>query len=131
MSFFNQVTLVGRLVADPEMRYTQSGVPVVSFRLAVEREFKNADGKRDADFINCTAWRKVAEIIAQYCKKGGMILASGSLQQDNYEKDGEKRTSYKVVVDKLRLLGSKPNGQQSGGGGGAAEPPVNDSDLPF
>jgi len=130
MSFFNQVTLVGRLVADPEMRYTQSGVPVVSFRLAVEREFKNADGKRGADFINCTAWRKVAEIIAQYCKKGGMILASGSLQQDNYEKDGEKRTSYKVIVDKLRLLGSKPNGQQSGGGG-AAEPPVNDSDLPF
>ena len=59
-----------------------------------------------------------------------MILVNGSLQQDNYEKDGEKRTSYKVVVDKLRLLGSKPNGQQSGGGG-AAEPPVNDSDLPF
>lgn len=131
MSFFNQVTLVGRLVADPDIRYTQGGVPVANLRLAVDREFKNAEGKRETDFISCTAWRKVAEIIAQYCKKGSLILVSGAIQQDTYEKDGEKRTSYKVVVDKLRLLGEKPNGQQGGGGGWAAEPPVNDSDLPF
>ena len=131
MSFFNQVTLIGRLVADPDIRYTQSGVPVANIRLAVDRDFKNQEGKREVDFLTCTAWRKVAEIVAQYCKKGSLILVSGSIQQDNYEKDGEKRTTYKVVVDKLRLLGIKPNGQQSGGGGGAAEPPVNDSDLPF
>ena len=131
MSFFNQVTLIGRLVADPDIRYTQSGVPVANIRLAVDRDFKNQEGKREVDFLTCTAWRKVAEIVAQYCKKGSLILVSGSIQQDTYEKDGEKRTTYKVVVDKLRLLGIKPNGQQSGGGGGAAEPPVNDSDLPF
>ncbi len=126
MSFFNQVTLVGRLVADPEMRYTQSGVPVVSFRLAVDREFKNADGKRDTDFINCTAWRKVAEIVQQYTKKGSLILVSGSLQQDNYEKDGEKRYTVKVVVDKIRLLGGKGNGSQNADGS-----PPDESDLPF
>jgi len=126
MSFFNQVTLVGRLVADPEMRYTQSGVPVVTFRLAVEREFKNADGKRDTDFINCTAWRKVAEIVQQYTKKGSLILVSGSLQQDNYEKDGEKRYTVKVVVDKIRLLGGKGNGSQNTDG-----TPPDESDLPF
>ena len=126
MSFFNQVTLVGRLVADPEMRYTQSGVPVVTFRLAVEREFKNADGKRDTDFINCTAWRKVAEIVQQYTKKGSLILVSGSIQQDTYEKDGEKRYTVKVVVDKIRLLGGKGNGSQNTDG-----TPPDESDLPF
>jgi len=131
MSFFNQVTLLGRLVADPDVRYTPGGIAVASLRLAVDRDFKNQEGKREVDFLTCTAWRKVAEIVAQYCKKGSLILVSGSIQQDTYEKDGEKRTTYKVVVDKLRLLGIKPNGQQSGGGGGAAEPPVNDSDLPF
>ena len=126
MSFFNQVTLVGRLVADPELRYTQGGVPVVSLRLAVDREFKNADGKRDTDFINCTAWRKVAEIVQQYTKKGSLILVSGSLQQDNYEKDGEKRYTVKVVVDTIRLLGGKGNGSQNTDG-----TPPDESDLPF
>jgi len=126
MSFFNQVTLVGRLVADPELRYTQGGVPVVSLRLAVDREFKNSDGKRDTDFINCTAWRKVAEIVQQYTKKGSLILVSGSLQQDNYEKDGEKRYTVKVVVDTIRLLGGKGNGSQNTDG-----TPPDESDLPF
>ena len=126
MSFFNQVTLLGRLVADPDVRYTQGGVPVVSLRLAVDREFKNADGKRDTDFINCTAWRKVAEIVQQYTKKGSLILVSGSLQQDNYEKDGEKRYTVKVVVDKIRLLGGKGNGSQNTDG-----TPPDESDLPF
>ena len=126
MSFFNQVTLIGRLVADPDIRYTQSGVPVANIRLAVEREFKNADGKRDTDFINCTAWRKVAEIVQQYTKKGSLILVSGSLQQDNYEKDGEKRYTVKVVVDKIRLLGGKGNGSQNTDG-----TPPDESDLPF
>ena len=126
MSFFNQVTLIGRLVADPDIRYTQSGVPVANIRLAVDRDFKNQEGKREVDFLTCTAWRKVAEIVAQYCKKGSLILVSGSIQQDNYEKDGEKRYTVKVVVDKIRLLGGKGNGSQNTDG-----TPPDESDLPF
>jgi len=126
MSFFNQVTLIGRLVADPDIRYTQSGVPVANIRLAVDRDFKNQEGKREVDFLTCTAWRKVAEIVAQYCKKGSLILVSGSIQQDTYEKDGEKRYTVKVVVDKIRLLGGKGNGSQNTDG-----TPPDESDLPF
>lgn len=126
MSFFNQVTLIGRLVADPDIRYTQSGVPVANIRLAVDRDFKNAEGKRETDFLNCKAWRKIAEIVQQYCKKGSLILVSGSLQTENYEKNGEKRQAVKVVVDTIRLLGGKGNGSQNTDG-----TPPDESDLPF
>jgi len=126
MSFFNQVTLLGRLVADPDVRYTPGGIAVASLRLAVDRDFKNQEGKREVDFLTCTAWRKVAEIVAQYCKKGSLILVSGSIQQDTYEKDGEKRYTVKVVVDKIRLLGGKGNGSQNTDG-----TPPDESDLPF
>lgn len=125
----NNVVLVGRLVADPETRYTQSGIAVCSFRLAVDRAFKSASGEREADFINIVAWRKAAEIIGQYMTKGSVIGVTGSIQTRSYQdKEGNNRTAFEVVVENFKFLDSKREG--SGGGGGAprsapAGPPPN------
>jgi len=144
----NHIILIGRLVADPETRYTQSGLAVTNFRLAVDRKFKNQAGEKETDFINCVAWRKAAEIIGQYMAKGSQIGVQGSLQVRNWEdKDGNKRTSYDVQVDEFQFLDSKGSGGASRGPSrapqsGPAEqdappppeaPPENmmDDDLPF
>lgn len=132
----NRVILIGRLVADPEAKYTQSGLAVCNFRLAVERNFKNAEGEKETDFINCVAWRKTAELIAEYCKKGHLIGVDGSLQMRRYEtREGEKRTTYEVQCDSVQFLESK--GFKGSGVGESREqiPPDNyaemDQDLPF
>jgi len=143
----NHIVLIGRLVADPETRYTQSGIAVCNFRLAVDRKFKNQSGEREADFINCVAWRKAGEIIGQYMSKGSQIGVQGSLQSRNWEdKDGNKRTSFEVQVEEFKFLDSKGGGgsrgpsQQppSGGPGPDTGPPPDappdnrmDDDLPF
>jgi len=113
----NHVVLIGRLVADPETRYTQSGIAVCNFRLAIDRKFKNAAGEKEADFINCVAWRKAAELIGQYMSKGRRLGVQGSLQSRNYQdKEGNNRTSYEVVVDEFEFLDS------GGGTGGSSGP---------
>jgi len=113
----NHVVLVGRLVADPETRYTQSGIALCTFRLAVDRKFKNAQGEKEADFISCVAWRKAAELIGQYMSKGRRLGVEGSLQSRNYQdKDGNNRTAYEVQVDEFEFL-------DSGRGGGGQQPP--------
>ena len=104
----NNVCLVGRLTADPELRNTPNGHDVCSFTIAVDRGFASNDGERKADFINCVAWRNNAEFITKYFGKGQMIAIKGSLQQSSYtDKDGNKRTSYDVVVDTADFCGSK------------------------
>ena len=102
---------MGRLTADPELRQTPNGVSVVSFSVAVDRNFGGRDGNRQTDFINCVAWRQTAEFIAKYFAKGRMIALEGSIQTRNYEdKSGNKRTAVEVVVDAAYFADSKPAG---------------------
>ena len=111
----NNIILIGRLVADPETRYTQSGIAVCNFCVAVDRKFKNAAGERETDFINCVAWRKTGEIIGQYLAKGREIGVQGSLQSRKYQdKDGNNRTAYEVQVDSFDFIGSRGTGSGQG-----------------
>lgn len=113
----NRIILMGRLVADPELRQTPNGVSVASFRIAVDRNYqsKNATEKQ-TDFISCVAWRQTGEFISRYFAKGRMIAVEGSLQTRSYEdKTGAKRTAYDVVVDQAYFADSRPGGAQSGG----------------
>lgn len=105
----NVVVLMGRLVADPELKQTANGTAVTSFRIAVERNFANRQtGERQADFINIVAWRQTAEFICKYFRQGSMIAIEGSLQTRSYEdKDGNKRTAYDVVANNVSFTGSK------------------------
>lgn len=108
----NVVVIMGRLTANPELRTTNSGISVTSFSVAVNRSYSK-DGNNQTDFINCVAWRNNAEFISKYFTKGQMIAIRGSLQQNSYtDKDGNKRTTYDVVVDSADFCGSKA---ESGG----------------
>lgn len=101
----NRVILVGRLVADPELRYTPSGVPVASFRLAVDRQFKSQSGDRETDFINIVAWRRSAEFASNYLGKGRLVAVEGRLQIRQWTtNDGQKRTTAEVVADNIQGL---------------------------
>jgi single-strand DNA-binding protein len=107
----NRIVIIGRLTRDPELRYTQSGIPVASFTLAVDRSFKNAQGERETDFINIVVWRQQAENCAQYLAKGKLAAVDGSLQLRSYTgNDGIKRTVAEVVADTVRFLSPKEGG---------------------
>ena len=113
----NRITIMGRLVANPELRYTPKGTPVCSIRIACDREVKNADGEYDTDFIDVVAWRSVAENIARRFAKGRMAVVSGRLQIRNWtDKDGNKRTSAEVVADNVYFGDS--NRREDGGAPG-------------
>ena len=137
----NRIILIGRLTADPELRYTKNGVAVASFTLAVDRRFKNAEGERETDFIDIVVWRQQAESCSNYLSKGKLCAVDGSLQIRSYEaKDGTKRKAAEVVADDVRFLSPKD-------GSGSAPSPnakesspfyqsndadmVGDDDLPF
>ena len=114
----NVVVIMGRLTATPEVRTTSSGISVSSFSVAVNRNFSR-DGQSQTDFINCVAWRNNAEFISKYFTKGQMIAIKGSLQQNSYtDKDGNKRTTYDVVVETADFCGSK---QETGASAPRAE----------
>lgn len=118
----NHTVLMGRLTRDPELRRTNSGVAVASFALAVERDFKNQSGEKEADFIDCTAWRGTAEFVSKYFVKGSMAVVSGRLQMKSWtDKDGNKRTGAEVVVENAYFGESK----QRSGGPPAAESATN------
>ena len=104
----NNTTLVGRLTKSPDLKYTQSGIAVMSFTLAVERNFTNAQGERETDFINCVAWRGTAETLSKFAARGSLIGITGSIQTRNYE-NNEGRTVYitEVVVDNFQMLEPK------------------------
>lgn len=105
----NHIDLMGRLVRDPELRYTQSQLPVVSFRIAVDRDFGGRDGgEKQADFIDIVAWRNTAEFVSKYFSKGSMAVISGRLQMRDWtDRDGNKRTSAEVVADNVYFGDSK------------------------
>jgi single-strand DNA-binding protein len=119
----NHIVLMGRLVRDPEMRYTQSQIPVTSFRIAVDRDYGGRDGaERQADFIDIVAWRQTAEFVSKYFTKGRMAVVSGRLQIREWtDRDGNKRYSAEVVADNVYFGDSKGSRDDNGGsynGGG-------------
>ena len=143
----NRITLMGRLVADPELRTTPSGVTVATLRLACDRDFKNKQtGEKETDFISVVAWRQTAEFVSRYFTKGRMAVVEGRLQIRPYtDRDGNKRTAAEVVADNVYFGDSKPGGESantsqayqrpSGGvdvsGDDFAELADDDGDLPF
>lgn len=137
----NHIVIMGRMVRDPELRRTNSGVAVTSFTLAVERDFgKNEAGEKDTDFIDCVAWRNTGEFVAKYFTKGRMAVAEGRLQVRPWQdKDGNKRRTFEIVTNSVYFADSKRDG--AGGAepvGGSYPPPgdyeqITDDDgpLPF
>lgn len=104
----NKVALVGRLTAKPELRYTNSNVAFTRFTLAVNRQYPNQDGKREADFINIIAWRKQAEVISKYFDKGNLIAIEGKLQTSSYDdKNGNKKYTTDVALDNFEFIENK------------------------
>ena len=111
----NNIVLVGRMAKDAELRYTQSNQTVATFTLAVNRNFKNQSGEREADFINCVIWRQQAENLANWAKKGTLIGITGRIQTRNYEnQQGQRVYVTEVVADNFQLLESR-NSQNQGG----------------
>ena len=116
----NHITIMGRLVRDPELRRTGSGVAVASFTVAVDRDFGGRDGgEKETDFIDCVAWRQTGEFVSKYFTKGRMIVVSGRLQIRSWtDKDGNKRRTAEVVADNCYFGDSKRNGDSGSSYGG-------------
>ena len=138
----NKVVLIGRLTADPELRYTPSNTAVVAFTVAVDRSYQKQGEERKADFINCVAWRNTAEFVSKHFAKGQLINVCGSLQTRSWDAtDGSKRYATEVIVDEVNFCGDKPKADPLddvvNALGGTQYPPqgfapVNpDEDLPF
>ena len=138
----NHIVIMGRLARDPELRRTQTGTPVASFRLAVERDFKDkASGERITDWIDVTAWSYTAEFVSRYFTKGRMAVVSGRLQMRDWtDKNGIKRTSAEIVADSVYWGDSRREGDgQSAAAPAKAYPPSqefealpdDDGELPF
>ncbi len=144
---YNKAILIGRLVADPEMRTTPNGVNVATFRIAVDRPFTAKGAEKKADFISIVCWRQQAEFVSRYFSKGKAIGVDGSIQTRDYtDKDGNKRYAFEVVADRVFFVESKnasggmpdmhaeqPNQGVSYASGSAGDFQVvdNDDDLPF
>lgn len=149
----NVVAIMGRLVADPELRTTPAGVNVCQFRIACDRNFARQGEQRQADFVDIVAWRAQAEFVCRYFSKGSLIAIQGRLQTNNYQdKNGNNRTAVAVVAENINFGGSKGTNKQVDEGGEAAprsdawpkaDPPANyggvddfsviddNDDLPF
>lgn len=136
----NNVTLVGRLTKDPELKYTPSNVAVATFTLAVNRNFKGANGEREADFINCMMWRKQAELFAEWCKKGNLVGVTGRIQTRSYDnQQGQRVYVTEVVAESFQTLEKKDNTanqlsmeNQMPPSFGASDPmDISDDGLPF
>ena len=126
----NKVILIGRLTKDPELKTTSNGLSTVTFSLAVQRPFTNQNGEREADFINCVAWRKQAENIAKYCNKGSQVAAEGRISTRSYDaQDGTKRYVTEVVCDNVTFLGAKGSGSTGNTGYEPDPNPQNDNAI--
>ena len=109
----NNVVLVGRLTRDPELKYTANGTATATFSLAVNRNFTNKSGNREADFINCVIWRKSAETLANYAKKGTLLGVIGRIQTRSYEnQQGQRVYVTEVVAENFKLLESRSTNEQ-------------------
>lgn len=138
----NNVSLVGRLTKDVDLRYTPSNVAVATFTLAVNRTFKNENGDREADFINCVMWRQQAENLANWAKKGALIGITGRIQTRSYDnQQGQRVYVTEVVAEQFQLLESKGQGNQGQQKQAQQQTPdfsrqgapmdISDDDLPF
>lgn len=128
----NKVIIMGRLTKDPELRSTTLGTSVVSFSIACDRDFKGQNGEREADFINCVAWRNTAEFISKYFRKGSMAIIEGSLQTRPYEDtEGKKRTATEVIVNNIYFGESKKDTSAPVDYTPPASSFEDDDDLPF
>jgi len=102
----NQVVMVGRLVATPEVRETENGKKVSNITMAVQRSYKNAEGVYETDFVDCTLFDGVAQNTSEYCKKGDIVGVKGRIQTEIYEKDGENKKSTNIIAEKITFLSS-------------------------
>lgn len=128
----NHIVLMGRLCADPELRRTNSGTPVTSFTLAVDRDFKSQSGEKEADFVPVIAWRNTAEFVSKYFTKGRMAVVEGRLQMRNWtDKDGHKRTTAEVVAENVYFGDTKREDSRSQAEPEYAEIQEEDGDIPF
>lgn len=118
MASLNTITLIGRVVAPPEMRYTPGGKAVAQFALAVDRRASKNTQEKECDFIPIVVWEKLAEVCNQYLTKGKQIAIQGQLRTRSYEtQDGQKRKAFEVVANEMQMLGGKTDGEQGGGQG--------------
>lgn len=142
----NKVMLIGNLGADPEMKYTPSGVPVTTFRVAVSRSWRTPEGenKEETEWFRIVAWRKLAEVCNEYLRKGSKVYVEGRLQTRKWQdQQGQDHYSTEVQADEMMMLDSRSDGgggYRGGGGGNAGgqagggrydEPDVSDDDIPF
>jgi len=123
MSNLNKVMLMGRLTRDPELRYTPQGIPVSDIGLAINRESgSGAERKKETTFVDVTLWRRQAEVVCEYMKKGSPIFVEGRLSLDSWEgQDGQKRSRLRVVADQFQFIGGREGGGGGGGGDGGYE----------
>lgn len=137
---YQQITLIGNLGRDPEMRYTPSGVPVTSFTVAVNRRWTGQDGQQQdkTTWFRVTAWRKLAENASQYLTKGSKVLVVGTLEdpQAYIDREGQPRASLEVTAQDIRFLSTRGEGMESSSGHGGAPvaedgPGMSDEDIPF
>ena len=126
MANLNKVQLIGRLGIDPETRFTPGGTKVTTFRMAVNRTWRDAEGelKEATEWINIETWGKLAETCEKYLKKGSQVYIEGRLQTDRYEVEGETRYFTKVVARDMQMLGGKP-------AEGEPESTFDDEEVPF
>ena len=141
----NHIVTMGRLVRDPELRHTQSGIPVTSFTIACDRDYKDANGDKATDFIDIVAWRNTADFVSRYFTKGRMAVIDGRLQlRDWTDRDGNKRRSAEILANSVHFGDSKPQNQAApapagapvsagvpAGGGYDADDLEGSGDLPF
>lgn len=114
MAGFNKIILVGNLVADPELKQTQNGIAVTSFRIAVARRFTRAGEQQQADFFDIVAWRQTAEFVTRFFTKGRSILVCGSLQTRSWtDANGAKRIAYEIVADECSFVDRRPDAPAS------------------
>ena len=137
----NSVCLMGRLTADPELKSTQSGVSVCSFRIAVDRTYQPKGQEKQTDFINIVTWRGTAEFVSRYFRKGQLVAVQGSIQTSQYtDRDGNKRTAFDVVADNVFFAEKKAESGETKQGAGYDHSPdiqgdfeeiVGNDELPF
>jgi single-strand DNA-binding protein len=139
MSYVNKVILIGRLGADPEMRYTADGTPVATFRIATTETWKNRDGTKaeQTEWHRIVAWRKLGEISAEFLKKGKLVYVEGRIQSREYEgRDGVKRRSVEIIASNMKMLGGPADGTRGYGPAEHGEEdfvhePADDDDVPL
>ena len=127
----NKVVLIGRLTRDPELRYTGSNTPVATFSLAVNRNFQNQNGEREADFINIVVWRKQAENCKNFLTQGSQVAIEGRIQTRTYDdQNGQKRYVTEVIANNVEFLGSKGSSNNTSNSSDSEPTPYDFGDMP-